>query len=65
MSNTDKICDGYCGVACVDRSCPIANADTYAEYGMDVIRRCEDCCYYRGCEDCIFEGTDLCVREGV
>lgn len=55
-----KICGNYCGVSCVNGSCPKANADTYAEYGMDVIRSCEDCLYYYGCKDCCFYGTDLC-----
>ena len=60
VSNDGKICGEYVGVSCVDGSCPIANADTYAEYGVDVIRRCEDCWMRRGWEDCMFYGTDLC-----
>ncbi len=56
----NKICGDYVGVACVDGSCPIANADTYAEYGMDAIRRCEDCFMRKGCEDCALYDTDLC-----
>lgn len=64
LSNTDKICGNYCGVSCVDGSCPIANADRYAEYEMDVIRRCEDCWMRRGCEDCVFEGSEYCDGSG-
>ncbi len=60
MSKTDKICGEYVGVACVDGSCPVANADTYAEYGADVIRSCEDCWMRKGCGDCALYGTDLC-----
>lgn len=60
MSRDDKICGDYVGIACVDGSCPIANADIYAEYGMDVISRCEDCWMRKGCEDCALYGTDLC-----
>lgn len=60
MSKTDKICSEYVGRACVDGSCPVANADEYAEYGMDVIRRCEDCWMRKGCEDCILYGTEHC-----
>ena len=30
-------CKNYLGSACVDGSCPIANAEEYEEYGMDVI----------------------------
>lgn len=60
MSKVDQICENYVGVACVDGSCPIANMDTYAEYGADVIRRCEDCWMRKGCEDCALYGSDLC-----
>ncbi len=51
-----KRCGGYCGVACVDGHCPIANRDEYAERGYDIISNCDDCFYYRGCEDCCFDG---------
>lgn len=60
MSKVDQICGNYVGVACVDGSCPIANMDIYQEYGMDVIRRCEDCMYYKGCRDCALYGTEYC-----
>ena len=53
-------CRGYCGPSCTDGSCPAAMADVYAEVGMDVVRSCGDCYLYRGCSDCIFEGTDVC-----
>lgn len=46
------ICDAYFGVACIDGSCPIANADEYNERGYDVIYNCNLCWYYKGCEDC-------------
>ena len=58
----ELICSGYCGLACIDGSCPIANADEYEERGYDVIRDCKYCSYYKGCEDCCFEGTDCCVK---
>lgn len=47
-----KICKGYLGLACVDGSCPIANAEEYVERCMDVIKKCDDCPFYKGCEDC-------------
>lgn len=53
----------FVGIECVDGSCPIANADIYAEYGMDVIRSCEDCFVSGKCEDCYFFGTDICVED--
>lgn len=57
------ICPGYCGVACVDGSCPKALQDEYSERGYDVVRKCEDCCFYEGCKDCCFENTDMCVKN--
>ena len=58
-----SFCSGYVGVACVDGSCPIANADLYEEYCIDVVKKCTDCHFYRGCEDCAFYGTDDCERR--
>ena len=55
-----EICKNYVGVACIDGSCPKANIDKYIKYGMDVIRKCEDCTYYNGCEDCVY--PELIVR---
>lgn len=55
-----SLCKGYCGVSCVDGSCPIANIEEYIERGYDVIRDCKECGRYKGCEDCCFEGTDGC-----
>ena len=51
-----KRCDAYCGVACVDGSCPIASRLDYFERGYDTINSCDECHYYKGCEDCCFEG---------
>lgn len=59
----DKRCEHYCGVACVDGSCPIANRDEYAERGYDVINTCDECIYYNGCEDCAFEGEEFCPKS--
>ena len=58
-----KVCSCYCGVACVDGNCPIANRDEYYERGMDVPHSCEDCYRYEGCDDCAFFGTDICSHE--
>lgn len=55
-----KRCSNYVGVACVDGSCPKANADEYAKRCMDVISDCEDCFYYKGCMDCALYHTNLC-----
>lgn len=44
-----KYCKGYIGVACIDGSCPRAQED---EDGRRLIARCDDCWYYKGCEDC-------------
>lgn len=53
-------CRNYVGVACVDGSCAAANAGEYEERCMEVIN-CEDCFYYKGCEDCALAGTEYCV----
>lgn len=57
-----EVCKGYCGVACVDGSCPIANRDEYAERGYDVINSCSECSCYNGCKDCAFNGTSMCIK---
>lgn len=58
-----KRCKSYVGLACVDGSCPIANAEEYAERCMDVISKCDDCFYYEGCKDCALADTDYCVNK--
>ena len=55
-------CEGYCGISCIDGSCPIARADEYAERGYDIVDNCDECYRYGGCDDCYFEGTDLCSK---
>lgn len=55
-----KQCRYYVGVACVDGSCPIANADEYMDMCIPVIRSCDDCFLYNGCEDCALAGTIHC-----
>lgn len=57
------VCSGYCGVVCVDGGCPKAYQDEYSERGYYVIRKCEDCNFYKGCEDCCFKNTDMCVKN--
>ena len=57
-------CKGYCGVTCVDGGCPMALRDEYAERGYDITHNCNECIYYKGCEDCAFEGTEYCVKAG-
>lgn len=59
-------CKGYCGIACVDGTCPIANREEYMERGYDVVWSCDDCHFYKGCEDCVFgEGyvTEYCDKN--
>ena len=58
-------CKNYVGLTCVNGNCPIALREEYEEYGMDVIKSCEDCPYYKGCEDCGLSGTGECDKEGV
>ena len=63
MKNS-KTCEGYVAVRCIDGSCPIALRDEYQEYGIPVVWSCEECVDYDGgCENCIFEGTDVCIKK--
>ena len=61
--NKEKICKSYCGVTCINGSCPIA---LYYEDITKFKRKpsCKNCVYYKGCEDCCFENTDMCVKVG-
>lgn len=59
----EKRCSDYVGVSCVDGSCPIANSDEYEERCMDVIKKCDDCFCYKGCEDCALAGTKYCTDK--
>lgn len=56
----NKRCKSYCGLACIDGSCPIENREEYEERGYDVVETCNDCYRYEGCEDCCIEGTEMC-----
>ena len=56
----EKRCVQYVGVACVDGTCPKANAEEYAERCMDVITKCADCSMYKGCDDCGLCNTEYC-----
>ena len=56
------VCKGYCGVACIDGGCPIALKDEYMERGYDIVYSCDECNYCKGCEDCIFDGTEYCAK---
>lgn len=58
-----KHCKGYCGVACVDGTCPAANREEYEERDIPVPRNCRECHMYRGCEDCCLDGTEYCTKE--
>lgn len=55
-------CEDYVGLACIDGSCPIALSDEYEERCMDVIHKCEDCWFYKGCEDCMLVETENCQK---
>lgn len=63
MEKEHKICRSYCGLACVDGSCPMANYDEYMERGYDIVHSCSECHYYRGCDDCYFaDKPDYCEK---
>lgn len=54
-------CKGYCGVACIGGYCPIALYDEDFTL-FEQKPSCEDCFYYKGCEDCCFEETSICEK---
>lgn len=58
----DGYCSGYCGIACVDGSCPLFNMVKCIGKGKSVTHFCINCFYYKGCVDCCFFGTELCVE---
>lgn len=57
---TPNFCIHYCGVACMDGSCPQANRAEYEERGIPFVERCDECPEYRGCKDCCWYGEDEC-----
>ena len=57
-------CKRYVGVSCVGGSCPMALREEYEEYGIPVVKNCNECHCYKGCEDCALEGTEHCVKAG-
>lgn len=58
-----KICKRYVGLSCVDGTCPMANEEEYVERGIPTIKRCEECFYYQGCDDCALFDTEYCVEQ--
>ena len=60
-SKEESRCKDYVGVTCVNGGCPNAMADEYPEYGYEHCT-CEECGYYKGCEDCALAGTEHCNK---
>ena len=56
-------CPDYVGLACVDGTCPIASKERYGEYSILTIDHCNECFYYKGCEDCALADTEHCNRR--
>ena len=57
----NRVCESYCGVACVDGRCPIALY--YEDSTMfETKPSCKDCFHYKGCEDCAFKDMHLCPK---
>lgn len=57
-------CPEYCGVACVNGSCPNALHEICPDIYKEV--SCENCFEYKGCKDCTAYGCDeeLIMRYG-
>lgn len=53
-------CKYYIGVACVSGQCPVAVAE---EDGYNIKMRCDECFYYRGCEDCATPYYEDCLTN--
>lgn len=54
------ICEQFCTNECTNGNCPIALSEEYGERGMDVIKSCNQCTYHTSCDDCDWNGTDIC-----
>lgn len=52
-------CPNYTGVTCVNGNCPNALANEFPEYGYKHLT-CEECGYYKGCDDCCFSDSGQC-----
>lgn len=61
----EERCKNYTGLACIDGTCPIANRDTYIEYGIPLVWSCDDCHCYNGCDDCYFCRNDKCEIDEI
>lgn len=59
----EKRCKSYVGVVCVNGICPVANMDEYEERCAPLIKKCSECFYYRGCEDCALADTEYCANN--
>ena len=46
-------CINYCGLRCIDGTCPNALAREYPDYGFE-LTTCNECYAYRGCNDCYY-----------
>ena len=63
-----KICKDYCGVACIDGSCPNALLEDNPDYFVDVYGqssriKCSDCAYNEQCKDCCIPYYDDTVAD--
>lgn len=52
-------CVNYVGATCAN-GCPDVLANEYPEYGYEHCT-CEECVYYKGCNDCALYGTEMCT----
>ena len=55
-----KDCEEYCGIACIDGSCPRASG-TKDQRGKIL---CENCPYNHGCIDCTYRFENVCIIYG-
>ena len=53
-------CVNYVGTTCVNGNCPNILANEYPDYGYEHCT-CEECGYYKGCDDCALYWYNLCT----
>ena len=55
-----KRCSDYCGLSCIDGSCPIADYRVHPQTYDCKQPTCSECGLYKGCEDCYFFCDNHC-----
>lgn len=57
----EKRCRNYVGVACIDGTCPKANAEEYEERCIPVIKNCRDCYFIEDVMIVLYLGLNTAI----